>query len=299
LPLLRKALQLEDAALLRAIARAPNAWRHRSVPIGGKVRDLLIPAQWLKELQRRMLRRVLSPMPVHGSAYCARGRGVLEAVRVHARHRVLLHLDIKDFFPSVTTDRLRRAVARYTDMRTADVICSLTAVDQQLPQGAPTSVPLANIVLFRLDQRLAGLCRSNGLAYSRYVDDIGISGGQRLSRLEGVIRRIIEDDGWAIASKGGMCGPWEQHAYLGVIVNASPNLDRTYTDDLRFIAARLAKGDATLDPTMRARLSGRVLYLKAINEPLGGRLLRRFGEHLCLNGAGTSVEATGKQGSAY
>jgi RNA-directed DNA polymerase len=247
----------------------------------GKERTLLIPNRKLKRVQRRLARRVLGPLPVHPAAYCHRGRGVVLAAERHARHRYLLKLDIADFFPSVNPDRVQRClVALGGSSRISRLLTGLTTFRGHLPQGAPSSVAVGNLVLLPLDRRLGELCRRMGLAYTRYVDDIAISGGARVERIERTVRKIVADEGFMLNDKGGLIGPDERHTYLGLILNAKPNIDSTYLRDLHYTLRKLRAAETPLTTKDRKRLWGRILYVRTVRPQYGKRLADEFGGYL-------------------
>jgi RNA-directed DNA polymerase len=185
--------------------------------IGAKERTLLIPSDHLKSIQRDILGSLLNEIPPHPASFCTVGRGILKAAQRHLGHRYLLHLDLKDFFPSVRPARVRRVFQKAGfDAEAAELLAALTTFRNHLPQGAPTSVAVGNMVLERLDKSLWGLCRRFGLTYTRYVDDIAISGGAQVQSAESEVRRIIADCHWELSQKGGLMGPDHRPKLLGV-----------------------------------------------------------------------------------
>ncbi|SDY53117.1 Reverse transcriptase (RNA-dependent DNA polymerase) [Modestobacter sp. DSM 44400] len=105
-----------------------------------------------------------------------------------------------------------------------------------LPQGAPTSPALANLVCFRLDRRLAGLAAAFGATYTRYVDDLTFSGNPTLrgGRLAEVVTQVVTDEGFrANPAKTRTTAAARRQAVLGTVVNAGPKLPRPERDALR------------------------------------------------------------------
>jgi RNA-directed DNA polymerase len=205
----------------RRIASDSSCWRQITIERRGKPRTLRVPCAPLKRVQRAVNTALLAPLDSERASYCRAGRGVLKAVQQHERRPALLHRDIAGFFPAVSARRVVRALLAVGLSRPlAQVISDVCTVDDELPQGAPTSVTLGNLVLQSLDRRLTVLCRQRGLTYTRYVDDLAISGGeQRLTALAPLIDRIIADEGWAVGTqKGGLALPGEYREYLGVSV---------------------------------------------------------------------------------
>ncbi len=189
-------------------------YRWRALPKRGGVRLVAAPKPRLKEIQRRLLRRLEAAIPLHDGAHGAvRSRSVATALTPHAGARVLVHLDLESFFPTVTANRVRglfrsfgappavgdviaglcttamparvwREVPRPHDMTAIEAHRRLRGrlVVPHLPQGAPTSPLLANAVAFGLDRRLAALAGRFDARYTRYVDDLVFSGGRSLHR---------------------------------------------------------------------------------------------------------------------
>ena len=155
---------------------------------------------------------ILDQIPVHDAAHgFRRGRSVCTFASPHVGQRVVVRLDLHDFFPSVLMAQVQ-AVFRtvgYPD-RVADLLAALCCHSTpdviwhqleapphgkplhklqamysrpHLPQGAPTSPSLANLCAYRLDCRLASLAQSVGARYTRYADDIAFSGGVAFHRM--------------------------------------------------------------------------------------------------------------------
>ncbi|MDP9250618.1 MAG: reverse transcriptase family protein, partial [Chloroflexota bacterium] len=175
-------------------AQAPlRHYRWRSLQRADGIRLIAAPKPRLKEMQRRLLRHVLAPIPIHDAAHgCVAGRSVRSAVTPHAGAPVVLRLDLEAFFGSIPAGRvwgllrtaglpeavahtitgLVTAVVPLDVWRAAPVPPDIDAhrrlgrqlARPHLPQGAPTSPAAANLVAFALDRRLAGL---GGWCFSR------------------------------------------------------------------------------------------------------------------------------------
>ena len=127
----------------------------------------------------------------------------------------------------------------------ANALVRLVTLDERLPQGAPTSVAVADMVLFPLDVRLTGMAKQHGFTYSRYIDDITLSGGSRLARFEQTARRIVTELGWELNEKGGLVGSDQRHSLLGGIVNAKPNVTSEYYGEGTFVPPAYREGTRT------------------------------------------------------
>ncbi|MGY1883692.1 reverse transcriptase family protein [Blastococcus sp. SYSU DS0753] len=251
---------------------APEPLRHyrwRAVDRPTGVRLLAAPKPRLKEIQRRLLRHVLDPVPVHGAAHgCVPGRSVRTAAAPHAGAAVVLRMDLEHFFASVPAPRVHGLLLGQAGLPepVAHAVTGLvtTVVPAavwrripppedpvarerhrrlgtrlavpHLPPGAPTSPALANLVCYRLDRRLAALAATFGATYTRYVDDLTFSGGTRVGRgrLAQLVGGIAREEGFRVnAAKTRATGSARRQAVLGVVVNERPALPRRERDELR------------------------------------------------------------------
>ena len=195
---LRASIGLDYTAAIEVAREANRFYVARRIETRGKTRDLRVPTGPLKRMQTQIHGGLLRDAQWSSCVYCCRGRGVTRAAQVHVGHPAVLQLDIKDFFPSVRPARVTRALRTAgANVRMARLLCRLVTFNHQLPQGASTSVGIGNLVLARLDSRLATLARKHGFAYTRYVDDLVLSGGSRLARFERTAETIVRDCGVA------------------------------------------------------------------------------------------------------
>ncbi len=254
--------QLEGLA-----SRGDSQYRLVSIRIGSKTRTLAIPAPTLMATQRDLLSKVFYEMPAHECLGHVRRRGVIWTLRRHQRHPNLFHADIKDFFPSVTRTRVEGALLRLqVAPDAANVISRLVTRAAELPQGAPTSVAVGDMVLYCLDQRIAGLAKKGGLTFSRYVDDLTLSGnGGALKRFSQLAVRSLREDGWSLSSKGGLYGPDESHRILNAIVNQKPNVTRAYYQRVRDSLRGIARfGHRPIAGEMDS-LASQVIWIATVN----------------------------------
>lgn len=287
-------------------------YRMLAKPRGGW-RLLEAPEPYLKALQRRLLDDLLDFVPPHEAA-CgyARERSVLDHARAHVGQPVVLKFDLEDFFTCVRASRVHALLSTlgYPD----DVARQLTALcttatpepvlrrmhedgglawmqvlrlrEPHLPQGAPTSPALANLCAFGLDLRLAGLAESLGARYTRYADDIVISGGSHLRegrlRIEAWVACIAGDEGFSLNHRKTRCQtPGGRQSVCSVVVNRRLNLPRDEFDRLKAILHQCVKhGPATQNreglPDWRGHLRGRVAWAAQLNPAKATRLQRLF-----------------------
>jgi RNA-directed DNA polymerase len=177
-----------EADLTYLIATAPQRYKQYEIPKRrGGSRIIAQPSRELKLIQRYLLKEKLERLPVHRSAMAyVKGRNIFDNADAHKHDEIILKLDFKDFFhsikPSDLTRYLRSAAPegiRLEDSRYYERIlfwgCGV-ATPLCLSIGAPTSPILSNILLFGLDEELATHAQIFGVRYTRYADDITVSG---------------------------------------------------------------------------------------------------------------------------
>ena len=310
--------QLDWLADLRSLNRSPDlrTYGHRWVPKpGGRSRLIEAPRPRLKLAQRRLLHGILDPVPPHAAAHGFRpGRSVRTNAEPHCGRAVVLKFDLCDFFPGVGAGRVRaifdrlgyppevaRALTGLCTTRTpADVWDQRPhpAADgsdhptwqrlnaRHLPQGAPTSPALANLAAYRLDVRLTKLAEALGATYTRYADDLTLSGGPELrtgaARLRRLVTTVAAGEGWVLnVRKSRVLGRSGRQAVCGVVVNVRPNPRRQDFDALKATLTNCVRhGPAVQNrdgvADWRAHLQGRVSQMAMLNPARGRKLWAIF-----------------------
>ena len=281
-------------------------WKPREY---GPDRLLEIPKPHLRMLQRRIDAAILRRIPVHAAALgFVRGRSVIEHARKHERREFVLRVDLEQFFTSIAAARVRGVfrmigyddkVARgLTALVTHRVpMRVLTAAphaiawadrkrwrEAHLPQGAPTSPALANLVAWSLDARLDAWARARDLVYSRYADDLTFSGdGQSRARWNGfatAIARIAEDAGFRVNHRKTRLFPnTAAQRVTGLVVNRHANVARADFETLKAILTNCARHGASSQnrqhhPDFRGFLTGLVAWHRSVNPQRTARLER-------------------------
>jgi RNA-directed DNA polymerase len=287
-----------------------------------KVRLLEVPKSRLKALQHRLLRGVLDLIPPHDAAHAyRRGRSIGTLVAPHAGRGIVVHLDLKDFFPSIASARVHalfrtagypRTVARLLtglctnsvppeilderpDVRRESNAANTRArlASAHLPQGAPTSPALANLCAYRLDCRLSGLARALEASYTRYADDLVFSGEEALERSVRCFHihvcRIALEEGFEVNTrKSHFMRQGVRQQVVGVVLNVRPNVRRVEYDRLKAILTNCVRRgpheqnrDGHAD--FRAHLAGRIAHVSMLHAERGLRLRQMF-DRICWTG---------------
>ena len=271
----------------------------------GGERAIWAPLPKLKAAQRWILHNVVERLPVHGAVHgFFAGRSTVTNADRHGESRVVLKMDIKDFFPTVTLPRVkgvfRKAGYREQIATLLALICTespreVVEADGKtwyvalgprcLPQGAPTSPALTNALCLRLDQRLTGLAKRYGWRYTRYADDmtfslpLGHQGKPHLGTLLGLVRRVVKAEGFAInPDKTRLARSGGRQAVTGLVVNGQqgPRVPRALRRQLRAAAHNLSRGKPLKEGETLARLAGMAAYVYATDSKLGAALMGAF-----------------------
>jgi len=212
---------------------------------GKKDRWIEAPTERLKGVQRLILDRLLINIPLNGAAHgFVPKRSILTHASQHRRKRWVVSLDIRSFFPSVSRGRVRE-VAEELPIPKEDIkhFVNLTTRNDHLPQGAPTSPTLGNLVLRRLDMKLCDLVRGTGWFYTRYADDLTFSGFQKPKEVLLEASRLIKEEGFGISGeKSRIRGKDQRQMVTGIVVNDKLSLSKEKRNMVRAMRHRLQTG---------------------------------------------------------
>ncbi len=143
----------------------------------GGTRRIEAPSEKLKALQRQVLSRILERLTLRACATgFIRGRSIVDNARPHVGQGEVINIDLADFFTSISVERVQQTFAAHGwNSEAATILARICTSDGHLPQGAPTSPALSNLVCRRLDARLSALAARAGGQYTRYADDLTFS----------------------------------------------------------------------------------------------------------------------------
>lgn len=228
----------------------------------GGIRQILAPARELKRLQRQILRRILGRLRAHPNATgFERKLSIVSNAQMHVKKRVVIRLDLKDFFTCTTASRVEayfRSIG--WNAEAARLLTKLVTHDGALPQGAPTSPRLSNLVNIQLDARLAAMAGAFEANYSRYADDLTFSTDRidaphRPTEMIHHAKAILRDAGYVlhIDKKLSIAHRHDRQRVTGLVVNDKVALPRKTRRWLRAVEHRVATGrSATITPAQLA-----------------------------------------------
>lgn len=305
-------------ALGLAIARLRWLAYHRDVDTGthyhrwlvpkrdGSMRLISAPKPELKAAQRWITREVTEHLPVHGAAHgFVSGRSIATNAYVHAGARIVVKLDIRGFYPTVTMRRVKGLLRRAGLGEQVATVMALLATEsprqevvthgrthfvatgpRSLPQGAPTSPSITNALCLRLDCRLSGLARKLGCRYTRYADDLTFSWHGEVRPQVGALLRavaaIVRAEGFEIhPGKTRVMRSGARQKVTGLVVNQAPagrppaRVPRTTQRELRAAIRNRELGRPGKGETLE-QLKGMVAFVMMTDRARGLALMERI-----------------------
>jgi len=229
-----------DLDYLLSAANSPkHFYRYFTIPKrNGKIRRISEPLPVLKEAQYYILNNILKKVPcsIYAKAYKP-GATLKGNAKFHRKQPILVKLDLKDYFPSLHESRVFQLFHQsFGYGKSVSILMSkLCTLDGGLPQGAPTSPYLSNLLTSEMDDKIYQFCSSNGnLRYTRYADDISISGSMNPSDIISGVSRIVSEHHLQInKSKTAVFRPHKRQVVTGVVVNNKIQAPKDYRRSIR------------------------------------------------------------------
>ena len=273
------------ACVLEEILSNPSLhYSYLAVPKTDNSRREIRPPNWfLKAVQRRLLKHFYKHLRV--PAYLHGGlpkRSIVTHAARHVDQYMVATLDIHDFYPCTGRRHVEPVLFEAGFHGEAlSAVASLVLLDDSLPQGAPTSGLLANLAFVPTDRLIMRLCRRYLLLYTRFVDDLAISGATDLRSYLGAINQIICSFGYRLAEeKTRFFRKSERQIVTGLVVNDKLRPTREFIRDLK----RRIRYCLEIGPEARAAIEG--VSLGRLRQQLNGQVShiqyvdKNLGEHL-------------------
>ena len=262
----------------------------------GGVRLIEAPKPRLKMLQRLIYRRILAKVPVHPNSFgFVRGRDCMQAAQKHAGEEVVISLDLKNYFSNLRYGRVyalfRHLGYPVSVAHSLSGLCTVITpshirrripfdqrqalLDPHLPQGAPSSPVLANLLSYRLDRRLTGSAGSLGANYTRYADDLTFSGDRSVSDAVLVAAsKIVNEEGFILRSeKTKVMNRHRRQMVLGLVVNETITISRKDFDRLK---AAIHQRAWKKDPARLAQIIGQIGWVARVNPSKAQKLYAKL-----------------------
>lgn len=282
----------------------------------GSERLICAPKKQLKWVQKQILKHIVSKVPPHPAAHgFVNGRSTVTNATPHAGAELIVKFDLKDFFPTVHYFRVMGFFASLgyalgncmfsTDDESNQIapvlarLCCYTPDPKKwgvavLPQGAPTSPAISNLVCRRLDARLEGLAKANKGTYTRYADDLTFSfksaEGLNLGRFRWWVDQVCQQEGFTVNQpKFRVIRDSQRQVVTGLVVNDAPRVPRELRREIRAILhnceTKGVESQAQRHPKFKGNVGAFVQYVRGVAAYLnmvqpdhGAELLRRANE---------------------
>lgn len=332
-------LEIDEKQLTFILWRSRPGGRYSLFQIGkrrGGVREISAPNRSIKILQKKLSRVLKLVAKVRSSVHGFQcGRSIVTNAMQHLKQRWVLNVDLRDFFPSINFGRVRglfMAKPYQVGERGATALAQLCCHEKRLPQGAPTSPVISNMVCAKLDGELKRISHQYGCRYTRYADDLTFSTSRsefpsQLATLTGngpsatagsvLVETIEAINGFQINhQKVRLQHRDRRQEVTGLVVNRRPNVRRRYTAQIRaMLHAWEAHGYDAAESEFRRKhdtkhrvfptenrlfehvIRGRLAFLYQVRGPSDARYrqLRRWLAHL----AGEAIEVEVESMDSY
>ena len=213
-------------------------YRNVKIPKGnGEFRELSVPDDFLKAVQAKIAQNLLAYERISPYATAYRpGGSPLRNAQPHVGNNTLLKMDIRHFFDNIYYPIVKAKVFtadKYSESNR--ILLSLLCVHKDaLPQGAPTSPVISNIIMREFDNAVGRWCKERKIAYTRYCDDMTFSGDFEPKIVKAFVKDQLKKTGFYVNDKKTVVAKnGQQKNVTGIVVNERPNASATYRKKLR------------------------------------------------------------------
>ncbi|MCG8649022.1 MAG: reverse transcriptase family protein, partial [Pirellulales bacterium] len=326
LPMIRSASELAQAlgitlGELRFLAydrRTSKVTHYRRFAVAkksGGQRLISAPMPRLKRTQEWILAHILQQIELHRAAHGFRvGRSIITNAQPHVGSEVVINLDMENFFPTITYRRVKGVFRSFGYGEAVSTILSLLCCEpeaqpvrldggryfvsrseRKLPQGAPTSPALTNVICRGLDARLAGIAQQLGGRYTRYADDITMSFPDASANVGVALRRIefvVQQEGFKVhPGKTRIQRKGSHQEVTGLTVNERVSVPRPLLRRFRATLFQIEKdGPAGKQwgkgQDVIASIEGFANFVRMVDESKGAELKQRVEAIIQRHGRG-------------
>lgn len=271
---------------------------YRSYPIkksSGKLRWIDAPQAPLKEYQKAILERLLYQFRAHESAVgFVKKMSVKEGAARHLGNKVVLCIDVNNFFGSLRLfqvyaafgymlSKLSKNIKGFSyDRDDLDLLVKLTTYKAHIPQGAPTSPALANIICRQMDRELKSLADREDLIYTRYADDISFSHPRKNFKITKILeqtRNILKYYGLSInKKKTRVLRPHKRMCITGVVINEKLSIPKYVWRNVRAQLHNAVKANKKLSKDEQQKLRGKIEWIGMFRPQLKTAYLEQLGK---------------------
>lgn len=201
------------------------------------LRYLNEPSPILKSIQKRILKNVLEEKMISKCAYAyKKGLSTILNAKSHVGCKVILKLDIENFFDNINFYKVYNSCFNENlyPKKLGMLLTNLCVYNDMLPQGAPTSGYISNIVLRNFDCNIDAYCKDKNINYTRYSDDMTFSGDFDIRKLIKYVNELLYKERFRLnKSKIKVVLNTTRQQVTGIVVNEKINLSKNYKRKIR------------------------------------------------------------------
>lgn len=293
----------------------------------GGVRLISAPMPRLKRLQYWVLDNILQKIPLSNNAHgFVPLRSIVTNAQPHIGKMVVINMDLKDFFPTVGYPRIKGLFSNQGYGEEVSTLLALICSEPEtqtvemdgqryfihskqrfLPQGAPTSPAISNIICYRLDKRLQGLAKKYGFVYTRYADDLTFSSQDidKIMPLLNWVKATVTEEGFVVhPEKTRIMHQGVRQEVTGIVVNDQLSVNRKHLKQFRALLFQIKKDGygnkkwgkgGSLLPTLK----GYAHFVKMVNPSKGQQFLTQIQEIIQLHGYPNETSKQGRSTSDF
>jgi retron-type reverse transcriptase len=238
----------------------------------GKERTISQPSRKLKGLQSWVLVNILNKVNVSSSCKgFEKNSSILDNALPHKGSNTILSLDLKDFFPSITSKQVYNVFKSLGyNSKIGTILTNICTFNKALPQGSPCSPKLANLVTWRLDLRIQGYVGKRGLNYTRYADDLTFSGlsPAKVVKILPMVKHIINNENFEINnSKTRIAGSARAKTVTGLVISGENiGIGKKKYNKLRSKIFHLTLPENQSDSKLLHEVRGWISYLNSVDK---------------------------------
>jgi len=269
-----------EQRLIKQIAACPEPFykKTRQEPkSSGGFREITPPKKQLMEIQKKinaLLQEVILPETFYGGV---KRKNNIGNAKHHKGKKFVGCFDIKEFFPNIKRNRVKGVfILLGCSVPVARMLSKLTTYNGTLPQGAPTSSTLANLVMAQQAFRIEALAKKHKLEITFFQDDVAVSGEFDINRIRRLIIRIFEQIGFSIhtGEKLQIREQSRRQSVTGIVVNKKLNVPKEKIDSIR--KGLLQGKSRQLSKKEVMSLRGKIGYVVQVNPEKGKKLLKKL-----------------------
>jgi len=281
------------------VANVENHYRFYEIrKKSGGTRKIEAPDTMLKYVQRWIYINILCRDKsildcVHGFVPSqinnSKVRGIYSNAMPHSGHDWLINIDMKDFFHSVTLTMVKDYFNSLGyEEEISKTFTALCTMKSRLPQGAPTSPMLSNLIATKMDAEMMSYCKERGITYTRYADDLSFSANYDVNMPPiKEIYDIISKHGFIVnRKKTKICHSGNKKVVTGLTVTNGVHVPKKYRKEVwreiyfckKFGVYEHYRNMNTDKGMYKAWLRGRIMFIRQIDPACGNKMLEQFNE---------------------